>query len=286
MKKIQSHSIHNKKQRRGIYFLIALIVIIQVVFYNIDFSTENETVVNTNKLLVYQAEFDSLVKLKEAESKPKIFPFNPNYITDYKGYQLGLNVEEIDKLHAFRKQGKFVNSVADFKRVTGVSDSILNTIKPYFKFPEWVTKQKKSKPKYIQPKIEITDLNLATEADFKKIRGIGEVLSSRIVKYRDKLQGYSYPDQLYEVWGLKKEVANKVLKHFKITSLPEIKKVNVNTASFKQVLHLPYIDYELTKKIFNYRDEVAEIQSLDELKKIDDFPLEKFNRIALYLEAK
>ncbi|HKJ06698.1 MAG TPA: helix-hairpin-helix domain-containing protein, partial [Flavobacteriaceae bacterium] len=75
-------------------------------------------------------------------------------------------------------------------------------------------------------------------------------------------------------------------KHFKITSLPEIKKVNVNTASFKQVLHLPYIDYELTKKIFNYRDEVAEIQSLDELKKIDDFPLEKFNRIALYLEAK
>ena len=55
---------------------------------------------------------------------------------------------------------------------------------------------------------------------------------------------------------------------------------------FKEVLSIVYIDYELTKKIFEYRDEVAELQSLEELKQIDGFPLEKFDRIALYLEAK
>mgnify|MGYP000099997965 CR=1 FL=1 len=63
-------------------------------------------------------------------------------------------------------------------------------------------------------------------------------------------------------------------------SLPKIKKLNINRATFKQVLSIVYIDYELTKKILNYRDEVAEIQSLEELKKIDGFPLDKFNRIA------
>jgi hypothetical protein len=52
------------------------------------------------------------------------------------------------------------------------------------------------------------------------------------------------------------------------------------------VLSIVYLDYELTKKIFYYKKQVAEIQSIEELKKIDDFPLEKFNRIALYLEAK
>jgi DNA uptake protein ComE-like DNA-binding protein len=52
------------------------------------------------------------------------------------------------------------------------------------------------------------------------------------------------------------------------------------------VLALVYLDYELTKKIFNYKNQVAEIQSIEELKKIDGFPLEKFSRIALYLEAK
>ena len=63
-------------------------------------------------------------------------------------------------------------------------------------------------------------------------------------------------------------------------------KVNINEASFKEVLSLPYIDYELTKMIFNYKREVAEIQSIEDLKKIDGFPLDKFNRIALYLRAK
>ena len=65
----------------------------------------------------------------------------------------------------------------------------------------------------------------------------------------------------------------------------EIIKININIATFKEVLHLPYIDYELTKKIFQYRDEVAEIQDINELKNIVGFPMESFDKIALYLEA-
>ena len=45
------------------------------------------------------------------------------------------------------------------------------------------------------------------------------------------------------------------------------------------------MDYELCKMIFNYKDEVAEIQDISELKKIKDFPLEKYNRLVLYLHA-
>ena len=41
----------------------------------------------------------------------------------------------------------------------------------------------------------------------------------------------------------------------------------------------------ITKKIFQYRDEVAEIQNLEELKNIEDFPIENFDKIALYLKA-
>ena len=82
-----------------------------------------------------------------------------------------------------------------------------------------------------------------------------------------------------------REAADKALEYFKVLSKPTIKKININIASFKEVLSIVYIDYELTKKIFNYRDEVAEIQSLEELKKIDGFPIEKFNRITLYLVA-
>ena len=46
-----------------------------------------------------------------------------------------------------------------------------------------------------------------------------------------------------------------------------------------------YIDYNLCKKIFELRDEIAELQSLEELKNIEGFPLDKFDRIILYLVA-
>ena len=99
-------------------------------------------------------------------------------------------------------------------------------------------------------KISTNDINKATQQDFETVSGVGEVLATRIIKYRNKLQGYSLPSQLYEVWGLSKETANEVLETFIIKDKPIVEKVNVNTATFKEVLKNPYIDYELCKKIF------------------------------------
>lgn len=87
------------------------------------------------------------------------------------------------------------------------------------------------------------------------------------------------------VYGLSPELITKISQRFKVLSKPEIEQLNVNTATFKQVLRLPYIDYELTKKIFQYRDEVAEIQDINELKNIDGFPLQDFDKITVYLKA-
>jgi DNA uptake protein ComE-like DNA-binding protein len=206
-----------------------------------------------------------------------------------------MSLQEIDRLITFRKTGKFINSKEEFQKVTKVSDALLNRISPNFKFPDWVVDQNqqkrvsKSNAKRLQSsfnkKLTTTDINKATQEDFKTIYGIGDKISERIIKYRSKLQGFSYQDQLHEVWGLEKEIADKVLKMFKIIEKPLIKKVNVNTASFKEVLKNPYIDYKLCKKIFDYRDEVAELQNINELKNIKDFPIKKYHRIVLYLYA-
>ena len=44
--------------------------------------------------------------------------------------------------------------------------------------------------------------------------------------------------------------------------IDSVKKLQVN---FKEVLKNPYIDYDLCVKIFDYRDEVAELQDISEL---------------------
>ena len=286
---LKSHLRYNKRQRNGILFLLFLIIILQAAYYFLNFKPKNAIVETLNLKEKISKELDSLEVLSQKDTL-QIFPFNPNYLTDYKGYQLGMSVTEIDRLLKYRETGKFVNSANEFQKITNVSDSLLMVLKPFFKFPDWVktaSKEKKEESKFVNKNLDsIIDLNSATLEQLISIKGIGETLANRIINYRTKLQGYSFNDQLYEVWNLEQNVANAVLEQFQVIERPVINKININTASFKEVLGIVYLDYELTKKIFQYKNEVAEIQSLEELKKIEGFPIEKFNRIALYLEAK
>ncbi len=286
----------NSRQAAALILMGVLIVALQVIYYFLpQMMPSGEFKVNEAEISAIKRKMDSLQWVKQ-KIRDSIRPFNPSFITPYKAAKLGLNAEQTKRLLAHRKAGKYINSVREFKEVTGVSDSLLAGISPYFKFPDWVLrKQKKlreksfeSKPGKENPPVEKiipADINSVTREQLMKIKGIGEALSNRIIKYRAKLGGYSFDDQLYEVWGLSRETADRVLRYYHVMQPPRITKININTARFKEVLHLPYMDYELTKKIFEYRDEVAEIQSLDELKKIKDFPQEKFDRISLYLKA-
>ena len=292
----KSHFWYHKSQRNGIFILILLIVIFQFIIVFVDFYSEEKVNIDTPKVIAFHHQIDSLRKINLENKRLKIFPFNPNYITDYKGAQLGMSLVEIDKLLAFRKTGKFINSRKEFQKVTTISDALLNSISPYFKFPNWVVERNQNmqlstsrdtrlfakKSKY---KLTSTDINLAVKEDLKTINGIGEKLSERIIKYRSKLQGFSTRNQLYEVWGLDTEVVDKLLLVFKVINLPNIKKINVNTVSFRELLKNPYLDYELCKKIFEYKDEVAELQDISELKNIIGFPLDLYHRIVLYLVA-
>ena len=287
----KSHFWYNKRQRNGILFLIILIVVLQAVYFFINSSSQEELNSDVSEINTFQQQIDSLKNIKQRDKKEKIYPFNPNYITDFKGYQLGMSIKEIDKLLKFRSSGKFVNSAKEFQNTTGVNDSLLAIIAPYFKFPDWVNQKtvKKnttiSRRNVIKSKQIITnhDINLVTANQLEKLNGIGDKLSKRIISYRNLLNGFSFNDQIYDVYYLDKEIANQVLQNYWVIQKPVIKKLNINESSFKEVLHLPYLNYNLTKKIFNFRNKNGDFSSLEDLKKIDSFPINKFERIALYL---
>jgi len=290
MKIFKSHFWYTKNQRNGILLLLIIIIFLQLILHFKNFDSQQLVDLSQSKITSYNKQLDSLKKKSSKKKKFEIYPFNPNYISDYKGYQLGMNVDEIDRLLAYREQRLYVNSAKEFQTITKISDSLLQKISPFFKFPEWVQK-KNNQQRYIPnsrinvSEITTVDINKATLKDFTFIEGVDEYLSERIIKYRSKLQGFSFKEQLFEVWGLDELIANKILSTFSIKNKPIIKKVNINTASFKEVLSNPYIDYELCVKIFDYRDEVAEIQSISEIKNIEGFPIKKYNRIVLYLLA-
>ena len=294
MKIFKSHFWYTKNQRNGILLLLIIIIFLQLILHFKNFDSQQLVDLSLPKITFYNKQLDSLKKKSSKKKKFKIYPFNPNYISDYKGYQLGLNVDQIDRLLAYREQKLYVNSSKEFQTITKISDSLLQKISPFFKFPEWVQKKnnnKNNQQRYIPnsrinvSEITTVDINKATIKDFTAIEGVDEYISERIIKYRSKLQGFSFKEQLFEVWGLNEQMANKILSTFSIKNKPIIKKVNINTASFKEVLSNPYIDYELCIQIFDYKDEVAELQSISEIKNIEGFPIKKYNRIVLYLLA-
>lgn len=286
---MKSHFTFTKEQRNGIFLLILLIILFQCAYFFIDFSSK-DIVVNQKALTKFKNEIDSLKQIEIESRKPKIFPFNPNYITDYKGATLGMSNEEIDRLLAFRKQGKWINSTKQFQKVTKVSDSLLKTISPYFKFPEWVTNPSpKSKTNYKYSNTPKTfnqkkDLNKATAKQLQSINGIGEVLSERIIKFRNKFVGGFIADvQLLDVYGLTPEVIERLTNEFTVKTPRQIQKINLNTATVEQLVTIQHIDYEVAHNIIEQRTLREGYKSLDELSKVKDFPVNKIEIIKLYL---
>ena len=289
MNKLKSHFTFTNKQRNGIFLLLAIVITLQCAYFFIDFSSE-EFPINQKELALFHKEMDSLRAVEIENRKPKIYPFNPNFITDYKGYTLGMTNEEIDRLQKFRKQDKWINSVKQFQQVTQVSDLMLNKISPYFKFPEWVTNPKpktvyKTNSYSVTPKTfqQKTDLNLATATQLQKVYGIGEAFSKRIIKYRDKEQGFSADGQLQEVYGLSSEVIERIKQDFTVKTPKPIIKIPLNAATRDELVKIKYIDYEIAHHIIEQRTLNQGFKSLDELTKVKDFPIHKIAIIKLYL---
>ena len=116
-----------------------------------------------------------------------------------------------------------------------------------------------------------------------KINGIGEVLSARIIKFRNRLGGFLVDEQLYDVYGLEKHVADRALKRFKVLNPPEVQKININTATAQELSNLVYISWDLAQKIVSYRNTNGNFMNLNDLLNISGYPQNKNERIKLYL---
>lgn len=279
MKNIKSQFVFSKQQRIGVFLLLLLIVVLQLVYYYVDFSSVGQNEFSKEELVAFQKEVDSVV-LVNKKQQYIIHPYNPNFISDHKGYTLGMSIEEIDRLHVFRKQNKYVNSANEFQQVTKVSDSLLKEMSPYFKFPEWVVKRQleKYKAKYYNK-----NLNAASAKDLVKAANVEYKIAYRVINFRDKLGGFVQISQLKDVYGIKLSEYEDIRSKFQLKTLPKIRKININLADASELASLVYINNSLAQNIVDERLLRQGFSSLEELKFVERFPEEKLERIKLYL---
>ena len=114
--------------------------------------------------------------------------------------------------------------------------------------------------------------------------GVGEKLSERIIKYRSKFNGGFISDiQLSEVYGLSPEVIERIKNDFTVKTPRVIKTFNLNSATRDELVTIQYIDYEIAHHIIEERTLREGFKSLDDLLKVEDFPIKKIDIIKLYL---
>ncbi|RRO16481.1 helix-hairpin-helix domain-containing protein [Flavobacteriaceae bacterium 14752] len=285
-----SRSVLTRSQQNGIFLFAGLIIValIGFLYYHYNYPELKQSSIGVDSLM--QHKIDSLKQLKAKQEKAytyKIYPFNPNFLKEGKAYRLGLSAEEHDRLIAYRDKGQWINSTEDFQQVTKVSDEVLNKISPYFKFPDWVVEQQQAK-KREKPQNDLSyeqkqDLNSVTAEDLQKISGVGEVLSKRIITYRNKIGKFRSDIQLKDVWGLKYGVIDKITAKMTVKSNSEQPKIDINRASLIELAEIPYFDYELAREIFQFIKVNQGIDSFEELSKLQQFPTSKIDRIKLYL---
>ncbi len=136
-----------------------------------------------------------------------------------------------------------------------------------------------------RPQYEIVkiDLNRCDTSDIMRVPTFGSKRAQKLVEYRERLGGFHSLSQLQEVYVLQNVDLELCKKHFTL-SPAHIRKIHINTATYKELIAHPYMDAYLTKTILSYRDKNGKINNMEEFQRITHAYKELVERLRPYLD--
>ena len=134
----------------------------------------------------------------------------------------------------------------------------------------------------MQQKTKI-DINTSDSATIVRLPGIGPVLSARIIKYRHLLGGFATIEQLKEVYGLSEETFEKI-KGRVVADSTQITRININSATYKELLRFPYLEKYEVSAILKYRELKGRITEIEDLAENKLITREKVYKVRPYLK--
>lgn len=248
LKTINDYFYFSQKERRGIFVLLSLIILLIAINVFIIPQMGGEKPINKDAFMAW---VDSLMQNPVDTMQTKAieyFNFDPNLIVKEDWLNLGLSESQTKTILNYRKAGGTFFKKTDLKKIYSINEGQYLKLEPYIIF----TTSTNTKKTYAKSIVKI-ELNASDSIDLIKIRGIGSVFASRILKYRKLLGGYSQASQLTEVYGIDSSKFQKLKQHFSACDSNKIIRININIASFRELLKHPYISYEFVKRIVNER---------------------------------
>ncbi|MDH5365423.1 MAG: helix-hairpin-helix domain-containing protein [Cyclobacteriaceae bacterium] len=292
----------SKSEANGTIFLISILflIILTPTFIKFAFSNKYSSQLSDKLLLdslLLTIEGTNEITHKEEENinfsdKNPPQNFDPNLASIDELVANGFSKRQAQNIYNYRESGGTFRIKKDLLKIYSVDSNLYLAIAPYLLLPdnhEKITKQSSAKKySYIHSEKELIafDINIADTAIIKQIRGIGSVLSNRIVKYREMLGGFNHINQLDEVYGLKDAPLEKLKELSFIGTEYSLKQININTANYFTLYQHVYINKKTANAIIEYRNQHSIYQSVDDLKNIHLISSELFEKVKPYLTTK
>jgi len=129
----------------------------------------------------------------------------------------------------------------------------------------------------------LIDINSCDSSALIALPGIGPVLSARIIKYRNLIGGFASVKQLMEVYGLPQETYD-LIKGRLFADISDLRRINVNSADFRELSHIHYLEKYDISAILKYRELSGRIKSIEDLKENKILAPEKADKVEPYLD--
>ena len=204
------------------------------------------------------------------------FPFNPNTMTEEEGRRIGLTDRQIRNIINYRDKGGKFYSKSDLAKLYTITEEDFAQLEPFIVLPEVArrttsnadtekkpTQQEEAKPEE-KKAIPIVDLNTVDSLTLVELPQIGPYTALRIIEFRDKLGGFIDKEQLRDVKGMDSARFATIQPYIHLGET-ETRKIDINRADFKTLVHHPYLNYEQVKRIFNQREKRGMIKNWAQL---------------------
>ena len=160
----------------------------------------------------YRIDQNTGERTRPAKRRPvENFMFNPNTASHDDFQRLGFSEKQASALVNYRNKGGIFRRKSDFAKSFVVADSVYRRLEPYIDIP-------------------LLDLNTADSAAFDVLPGIGGYFANKIIEYRTRLRGFSYKEQLMDIYRFDKE---------KYDALHDLVTVDISTSTPYPLWSLP-----------------------------------------------
>ena len=169
---------------------------------------------------------------KAGAKRVESFTFDPNTVSISDLQRLGFTEKQALAIDNYRRKGGRFRRPSDFAKSYVVADSVFARLEPFIRIPR-------------------IDINSADSTAFDTLPGIGPYFAARMVSYREELHGYSYPEQLMDIYhfdnekfdGLKDLITVGPSDPYPLWTLPE-----------EELAKHPYLDRHSAHAIVLFRD--------------------------------